>query len=269
MSEEHKMIPNSTQTPNIILDKYIKELSGAEFKVLMFLVRKTFGWGKEKDWITNKYAKEQTGLAGGTVSEALKTLIDKEIVVAKNNDGNLLRTTRERQQSGKNHRKIYYSLSITVHSGERAFHSSEKDAVHSSETTKQTHIDKTNSKQEDVSADKFTKEDKEYKLAKKLKNYVDDNSLHKSGPDLDSSSFQNWCTAIDRLHRLGPHGEKNNGYSFDEIEDLIDFSQNHDFWWRNILSAIKLRKQAPKLEAQMSEAKDNNNSDGDNFEYYS
>ena len=38
--------PNTTQTPDIILDRWLAVLSGSEFKVLMYLVRRTYGFGK-------------------------------------------------------------------------------------------------------------------------------------------------------------------------------------------------------------------------------
>ena len=39
-------IPNSTQMPNEVLDNYIADLNEAELKVLLYLVRKTFGYNK-------------------------------------------------------------------------------------------------------------------------------------------------------------------------------------------------------------------------------
>lgn len=38
--------PNTTQTPDVILDRWLAVLNGSEFKVLMYLVRRTYGFGK-------------------------------------------------------------------------------------------------------------------------------------------------------------------------------------------------------------------------------
>ena len=46
------LIPNSTQIPDIILDRWMAELSGAEFKVLLYVARRTYGFGKESDNIS-------------------------------------------------------------------------------------------------------------------------------------------------------------------------------------------------------------------------
>lgn len=75
--------------------------------------------------------------------------------------------------------------------------------------------------------------------------------------------FQKWLKSIERLHRLGPLGAKakeNKGYSWQEIEELIEFSQQNDFWQTNILSPQKLRKKAITLENQLQRVKSENHS---------
>lgn len=54
---------------------------------------------------------------------------------------------------------------------------------------------------------------------------------------------------IERLRRLDK-------YSYDEIKEMIEFSQKHEFWKCNVLSAGKLRKHAPKLILQMKNGKE-------------
>lgn len=39
-------VPNTTQTPDILFDRWLAVLNGSEFKVLMYLVRRTYGFGK-------------------------------------------------------------------------------------------------------------------------------------------------------------------------------------------------------------------------------
>lgn len=46
------LIPNSTQVPDVILDRWMAALSGAEFKVLMYVARRTYGFGKDADRIS-------------------------------------------------------------------------------------------------------------------------------------------------------------------------------------------------------------------------
>lgn len=54
-----KVIPNTTQVPNVILDEWMPKLKDIELRVLLVVVRQTLGWlenaetgtRKEKDWI--------------------------------------------------------------------------------------------------------------------------------------------------------------------------------------------------------------------------
>ena len=56
------MFPNSTQTPNVILDEWMPVLSGPEFKIISLLVRQTIGFQldketgrrKDRDWLNIK-----------------------------------------------------------------------------------------------------------------------------------------------------------------------------------------------------------------------
>lgn len=73
--------------------------------------------------------------------------------------------------------------------------------------------------------------------------------------------FQKWLKSIERLHRLGPLGAKakeNKGYSWQEIEELIKFSQQNDFWQTHILSPQKLRKKVITLENQLNRVNSKN-----------
>ena len=47
-----KFIPNSFQVPNAVVDELMAELSGAELKIYLFILRKTKGWNKEADAIS-------------------------------------------------------------------------------------------------------------------------------------------------------------------------------------------------------------------------
>ena len=58
------LIPNSTQIPDVILDRWLARLNGAEFKVVMYIARRTYGFGKgEGDtygWLYSAYAGRST-----------------------------------------------------------------------------------------------------------------------------------------------------------------------------------------------------------------
>jgi hypothetical protein len=94
------------------------------------------------------------------------------------------------------------------------------------------------------------------KLTEKLIDLILTNNSRASVPDknLKNKRFQKWLDSIEKLNRLGPVGAKekeNKGYSWQEIDEIIEFSQQDDFWRSNILSPQKLRKQVIVLENQM------------------
>lgn len=102
------MSPNTTQVPDEFIDHLMPLLTGAEFKVLVYIVRRTFGFKKEADTISidqmvngiRKKNGEQldygTGLSRPTVVEAIRSLTRKNIILTehrKSSRGGDLATT--------------------------------------------------------------------------------------------------------------------------------------------------------------------------------
>ena len=106
-------IPNTTQTPNIIFNGIMKEMSDTELRVVLIVTRATLGWvlDKEKgmrkveDWISHYQLKEKTGRESGAISKAIDRCIQKGWIEARDKEGNLLDTKDKRR--GKN---IFYRL---------------------------------------------------------------------------------------------------------------------------------------------------------------
>lgn len=68
--------PNYTQIPNELLDK-MADMSPAEFKVLMAICRKTFGWQKSHDVISLTQLERMTGLSRSAVHQAITAGIER------------------------------------------------------------------------------------------------------------------------------------------------------------------------------------------------
>lgn len=73
-------IPNTAAIPNIIFDHWMAILTPAEFKVLMAIARKTYGWQKQKDRISLRQLVELTGLNKSSVVKAIENLIQHDLV---------------------------------------------------------------------------------------------------------------------------------------------------------------------------------------------
>ena len=76
-----KLRPNFTQIPNVVLDEWMAELSKGELKVLLYVMRRTYGFQKESDNISISQICEGiggkdlgTGLNRDTVNVAIASL---------------------------------------------------------------------------------------------------------------------------------------------------------------------------------------------------
>ena len=73
-----------TQLPNSLLEALTKiRISGEEWQCLCLILRKTYGWHKQEDWISNSLFVKATGIKKQNVNRALKKLIKKNIVIKK------------------------------------------------------------------------------------------------------------------------------------------------------------------------------------------
>ena len=72
--------PNHTQTPNDLFDHWLPLLKESELKVLLVIIRKTFGWHKQRDQISLSQLEQFTGLSESSVLSAIKSLVEKGVV---------------------------------------------------------------------------------------------------------------------------------------------------------------------------------------------
>lgn len=82
--------PNTTQIPNEVFDYWMGVLSPAEFKVLLCICRKTYGWHKDRDSISMKQIVAMTGLGRAGVFNNVKSLMDHGLLIkhkSKTTDG--------------------------------------------------------------------------------------------------------------------------------------------------------------------------------------
>jgi phage replication O-like protein O len=112
--------PRYTQVLDELFDDLMAHLSGAELKVLLYVIRRTFGFKKESDNISLKQicngitTKEWeildrgTGLSLSTVQPALKGLIEKQCVI----------TVRNRSKE-KGDQPTTFSLNVLPHTRNR------------------------------------------------------------------------------------------------------------------------------------------------------
>jgi len=76
-----KYIPNSYQTPNIIVDELITKITDAEFKIYHVIIRNTTGWQRSRtDTLTVEKICNIVGKSKPTVIKALTGLIELKLI---------------------------------------------------------------------------------------------------------------------------------------------------------------------------------------------
>jgi len=107
-------IKYTTQVPNALMDIHLPELSLAEIKLLLIIIRQTNGWidkytgkRKKRDWITHRQFTSKTGLTRQTVSVTLDKLCQRGFIEITDFNNNKLNYPQERQ--GKT--KLFYASS--------------------------------------------------------------------------------------------------------------------------------------------------------------
>jgi hypothetical protein len=70
----HVPAPNYTNAPNALFDEWLPRLKLVELRVLMVVIRKTFGWHKIRDRISLTQLEKFTGSQRGDIIKAAKAL---------------------------------------------------------------------------------------------------------------------------------------------------------------------------------------------------
>lgn len=81
MKQHNEFFPNTFQTPRGLIDNNILfELTGSETKLLLVIIRKTYGWFKTQDKISRSQFEELTGLDKKSIQQARNGLIGKKLI---------------------------------------------------------------------------------------------------------------------------------------------------------------------------------------------
>ena len=72
--------PNYTRTPNVFFDEIIKTLNEGELRIMLVMIRQTFGWHKQWDRISLNQLAEKTGYERRGVCKILNRLIGRNLI---------------------------------------------------------------------------------------------------------------------------------------------------------------------------------------------
>lgn len=72
--------PNYTETPNMLFDDFMKDMSESELKVTLAIVRQTFGYHKKSDPISLSQLEKMTGLSRTACQSGVDAVIKRGLV---------------------------------------------------------------------------------------------------------------------------------------------------------------------------------------------
>jgi phage replication O-like protein O len=191
-------------------------ISGEEWQCLCVIFRKTYGWHKKEDWISLSQFNLLTKLKKPNILRAIKKLSLKKVVVIKNDNRH-----KPKYKFNKNY-EHWKPLSKKITS--KSVIKNDKRSLSKMIPTK-----------ENYTKENYSPNSDEVRTAELLFNLILERHPNHKKPDI-----QKWALHINRMIRLDSR-------SVEDIEKIIKWCQNDEFWRKTILSAEKLRKQFDTL----------------------
>jgi len=227
---------------DVMINLISSGLNGTELSVVLFLIRKTNGWHKETDEISLSQFLKHIPVTKPTLCKAIKNLqLVKIIKLVKK--GKSLKSSNEYklEKNISNWQLVKKAklVKFTKRTSKDFDNQLVKKPLHTKETITKETIQK-----------KYSPTSEEVRLSTLLLDLILDRKANFRKPDI-----QKWSLHIDRLLHIGKRTPQ-------EIEKVIHWCQQDDFWQDNILSTEKLRKQIDKLELKMNKP---NNNKGENY----
>lgn len=198
-------------------------IPGEQMQCLLLIIRKTYGYNKKWDMISNSQFVEFTGLKKPSVCRAIRELVDKNIVYKNANNRIPSYCFNKNYSNWKVLTKKLTAKIVSKKVNERPKSLAKKRPTKDINTK-----------------DKYSEDSFEYQLSKLLLDLILKRNDKYKRPDL-----QKWAVNIDRMARLDNRDP-------DDIENVIKWCQaDVAFWQNNILSTLKLREHFDQLYMKM------------------
>lgn len=238
-----KFIPNSFQVPNAVIDELMAELSGAELKVYLLVLRKTKGWNKETDAISVSQFMESCNLSNRKVIDACNKLVELGLLEQKTGRNKI------KVFSVKNYSCEESSVVKKVHSGSEESSLSVVKKVHTQNNNTKNTKQNNNTLSSEMQASPTGKA-KKYKFSETDLRLAKDMfaKIRAINPNHKEPNFEDWANTIRLI-------SERDGKSYQDIFDLFCWANQDDFWKANILSPSSLREKWDKLWIKMSTTK--------------
>jgi len=75
---------NYTRIPNVLLEVLAQSgLSGSEYRIILSIIRKTYGWNKISDWISVSQLSKMTNIRTNHINRTVNRLAKRKIIIKK------------------------------------------------------------------------------------------------------------------------------------------------------------------------------------------
>jgi phage replication O-like protein O len=230
-----------TKISNELLDALIRyRIPGEQMQVFLFIMRKTYGYNKKQDAIALSQFVDATGIKKANVSRAIKGLLSKKIIIIEKDNEvahvyGIIKDYEKWKPFIKKDNVIKkdkggYSKVI------KAVIKSDNKSLSKVSTTKEI---KDNITKDNIQKKVFMSDSEEIRLSKLLFDLMRINNPNCKGPN----NFQGWAKSVDLMFRIDKR-------TSDQVEYLVRWSQQDDFWMGNILSMGTLRDKFDRLVIQ-------------------
>lgn len=97
------MYQKTTHVPNEVFDVHLATLSLAELKILLIIIRQTYGWvhkdgsRKKRDRMNYYQIQQKTGLSRRVITQTIQSLIIKHLIIVTDYSGNRLHQPHQRK----------------------------------------------------------------------------------------------------------------------------------------------------------------------------
>ena len=92
-----------TKVSDVLIDTWLAQLTEAELKTLIIIIRQTVGWNKPRDRISHGQFKDKAGLSGRSITTAIESLSNRNFIKITDSQGNILSANQRRYKV-----EIYY-----------------------------------------------------------------------------------------------------------------------------------------------------------------
>lgn len=229
-SSKPNKLDKYTKIPNEIMNTLMRtNFSAYQIRVLWVIWRKTYGWNKASDYISNSQLVSMTGIRKQHISRAVKELVIRNIVTK---SGYKIAFNENYSQW----RELPKQVTVT-NSGNEVTSTGE-------------HKRNYNKKNYNKRNNKANFDSEILELSNLLANKIlFNNPKHRLlSNEKKEDTILRWADAVDKLHRIDKQ-------TIEDIQIVIEWCQNDPFWKQNILSGDKLREKWDQLYPKAKAAK--------------